>query len=550
MKKLIIVLVTFAIIGLTSCEKWLDINKNPNDATSATPDLILPGVLTTWGSDINGLQTTTGAWMGYWAHAGGWSGWYTTKKYEVTTGFYPGAFNGYYIGNLVDTKFIRDNCGTNLVYPAITHVVDAWYYSRLVDLYGDVPYTEACNPSLTITPKFDNDADIYAALLVRLDTAINVFNRKANGLFPAANAGDYTFVTAGDVIFAGDFSKWMKFANTLKLRLILRETNVKTAAELQAKMATTESKGFIAADVNVNPGYTASSGKTNPLWNNFGKTYAGVNQDANTQYCLNSYFHRKLNILADPRLTQYFFAGVSAGGTLRSMLLGTDGDLTAQPNTTIVGNYSWIPIASNAVAGSNGTATTGATDAQKLFLYSEACFLRAEGLVRGILTGAAGDEIIQYRAGITKSMNDAKITTASTISDYYTQTTVDFASGAPTAEKISKIINQKYIANYFFNTFESYCDYRRTGYPNPKHPGVVIDAVNDPNFEMLSYYPSGIIRRQIPRLFPYPNEEFTLNLENVQAAVDLQGVAFTTSAYPFDARVFWDTAPTTIDYNY
>jgi hypothetical protein len=65
---------------------------------------------------------------------------------------------------------------------------------------------------------------------------------------------------------------------------------------------------------------------------------------------------------------------------------------------------------------------------------------------------------------------------------------------------------------------------------------------------MLSYYPSGIIRRQIPRIFPYPNEEFTLNQANVQAAVTKQGVEFTTSLYPFDARVFWDTAPQAITY--
>jgi hypothetical protein len=548
MKKFIIVLVTIAAVGFTSCENWLDVNQNPNDATSATPDLVLAGVLTTWASQVPDFTTTVGAWMGYWAHAGGWSGWYTTKKYEVTTAFYPGPFNGYYPGVLTDTRFIRTNSGTNLVYPAITNVVDAWYYSRLVDLYGDVPYTEACNPGLTLNPKYDDDAAIYADLIVRLDTAINVFYRKVNASY-AASSADYSFKNTVDVIYGGNFTKWMQFANTLKLRLVMRQTSIKSAADLQALMATTASRGFITADVTVNPGYTASSGKTMPLWNTFGKTYAGVVQDANTQYCLNAYLHRKLNILADPRLTQYFFPGASAGGALTSMKFGTDGDLIAQPNTTKVGNYSWIPIAANAVAGSNGTATTGATDPQKVFLFSEACFLRAEALARGILTGVSGDDIIQYRAGITKSMNDSKITTALTISDYYTQTTVDFAAGATLAEKVSKIITQKYIANYFVNMFESYNDYRRTGYPNPKHAGVVIDPVNDPNYEMLTYI-GNYIRRQIPRLMPYPNEEFTLNKTNVQAAVDLQGIEFITSAYPFDARVFWDNAPTTIDYNY
>ena len=85
MKKYIIILLAVAVTGFTSCEKWLDVNHNPNDATKATPDLILPGVLKTWAADMDPLKTTFGAWMGYWAHAGGWSGWYTTKKYEITS---------------------------------------------------------------------------------------------------------------------------------------------------------------------------------------------------------------------------------------------------------------------------------------------------------------------------------------------------------------------------------------------------------------------------------------------------------------------------------
>ncbi len=76
--------------------------------------------------------------------------------------------------------------------------------------------------------------------------------------------------------------------------------------------------------------------------------------------------------------------------------------------------------------------------------------------------------------------------------------------------------------------------------------------LTDPNFEMLSYYPSGIIRRQIPRIIPYPQAEFDLNKVQVQAAVDKQisknGVTFTNTSYPFDARIFWDTAPKTITY--
>ncbi len=273
MKKFIIILLAVVVLGITGCEKWLDVNHNPNDATQATPDLILPGVLKTWLASQLDFSTTPGAWMGYWYHAGGWSGWYEVKKYDVSTNFY-NAF-GYYTGQLVDTKFIRDNCGDNVVYPAITDVVDAWYYARLVDLYGDVPYSEACAPGTTFSPKYDNDQDIYLNLVHRLNKAIKVFDDAVNDPNAAADP-KYSFVKSKDIIFAGDFTKWKQLANTYKLRLVMRMSNTKTIANWKTEMDSTVVNGFITANVTGNPGYTVSSGKTNPWYSTYGKTYNGT----------------------------------------------------------------------------------------------------------------------------------------------------------------------------------------------------------------------------------------------------------------------------------
>lgn len=533
MKKYIIILLTIVAIGFSGCEKWLDVNKNPNDATKATPDLVLPGVLTNWASDVNRLSALSGAWMGYWVHAGGWSGWYSEKKYEITSSYAPQSFNDFYQGVLTDTKFIRTNAGTNKVYPAITDVVDAWYYSRLVDMYGDVPYTEACSSDKTLTPKYDAGADIYADLIKRLDNAINVF-KDAETL--AATNADYSVKKTSDIVFAGDFASWGKFANTLKLRLVMRMTNFKTVAELQAMMNNPNANGYISANVLVSPGYLQSSGKTNPLWNTYGMSFDNIKTNANTQYVLNKYFHEKLKALADPRLAKFFFAPPAAGGTLKSFVLGTDGDLVAQPNSTQAANYSWVLIAANAAVVSNANTGNGALDKQVLFLLQESQFLQAEAQLRGIIAGNAGTS---YTAGVTTSLAAAKVAAADQAT-YLAQPSVLWDDAATTAAKLEKIIDQKWIGNYFLNMFESYNDYRRTNFPKAKGLG--------PNAEMLSYYPSGMIRRQIPRIFPYPNEEFTLNTVNAQAAVKKTGIEFTTSAFPFDARVFWDNAPLVITY--
>jgi len=537
MKKTIIILLAVATLGLSSCEKWLDINYNPNDATKATPDLILAGVLTNWAADQEPLGTTMGAWMGYWAHAGGWSGWYTTKKYEITASFM--SLYGYYTGALTDNRFIRTNSGTNVVYPAITDVVDAWYYHHLVDAYGDVPYSEACQPDLTLTPVYDDAETIYLDLIDRLSNAVNVFWDAENAADHLTNA-IYSFKPTVDVVFDGDFEKWMKLANTLKLRLVMRMTNVRSAAELKTMMDNTADKGFLTATVTANPGYSQSSGKQNPDWNTFGTSFNGTVTSANTQYTLNAYMHRKLSVNADPRLGKYFFAPTSApGGALISIQLGTDGDLTAQPNTTVAANYSWVLLADDAAVVSKKNTGNGSADDQTVFLASESYFLQAEALARGILDAAVVGTTANtaFRAGITASMNAAKVVAGD-------QTTylggIADISGDAMDVKVGKIIEEKWVANYFMNHWETWCDYRRTNLPNPKGLG--------PDYEMLSYYPSGIIRRQIPRLFPYPQADYDINKANTQAAIDRQGVPFTTDKYPFDARTFWDTAPETITY--
>jgi hypothetical protein len=264
---------------------------------------------------------------------------------------------------------------------------------------------------------------------------------------------------------------------------------------------------------------------------------------------------RKMTILADPRLTKYWYAPSAAAGVLIHTKFGTDGDLVVQPNNTKAANYTWMfiandysgPILKNGALVNSGN---GNIDPAKLFLLSEAWFLQAEAASRGILTGGVTADVA-YTNGITTSLNDSKVAAADQVL-YLANTSVGWNTGWTATEQIEHIINQKWIANYFINVFESYCDYRRTGYPNPIHPAFTKTDPSDANYEMLSYYPSGIIRRQIPRIISYPQAEFDINKVAVQAAVDKQiakyGVAFTNTSYPFDARIFWDTAPKTITY--
>ena len=123
-------------------------------------------------------------------------------------------------------------------------------YQQLVDNYNNVPYSQALQGTKKSNPAYDNGSAIYDDLLKQLDAAIALIQGAPT---TDANPG------VADIMYGGNMTNWLKFANTLKLRLALRQSNVaaKTAA-LKAAVAATASLGYIDASISalVNPGYT------------------------------------------------------------------------------------------------------------------------------------------------------------------------------------------------------------------------------------------------------------------------------------------------------
>ena len=135
----------------------------------------------------------------------------------------------------------------------------AFIFQQIVDLYGNAPYTEALKGSAVLFPKFDDQKTIYEGLIKDLDSAITYI--KAN---PFTGAG-----AAADVVFKGNSTRWIQFANSLKLRILIRQSRIAgrsayIIAEINKAAAATE--GFLptGVDVGINPGWLATAGKTNP----------------------------------------------------------------------------------------------------------------------------------------------------------------------------------------------------------------------------------------------------------------------------------------------
>ena len=478
------------VLGLAaSCsEDYLDINTDPNNPTKVSPNLVLPVAQLYTARIIQGdrrLNHLGNMMMYNWSQSDGYS-WYSDEfKYLVTSSFYQNIFNDTYstalkqyavLSNLEDPKFDY--------YKAISRIMKAYHYQLLVDCYGNVPYTEALGRSVEATPVYDDAQAIYADLLVQLDAAIELIK----------NAEEQEEPGTDDAMFGGDMEKWIQFANTVKMRILVRESDVASgASEISAILA--EGSGFITEDVKVNPGFIAKeSGKQNVMWEALGWDASGTQTMTSKATCATDYILAYLTSTNDPRIDYLYEEPATGHLGVPQGLLDYD--------TPIVDRYDPANV-SNLGPGILQAADQGAV----IFTLAESYFNLAEAADKGLLTAADGGKAL-YESGITASFQYLGLSAGSAAA-YYSQATENvgwIASG----NKLNAIITQKWLAVNGITAEQSWFDYSRTGYPS-----------NLPISQLAS-----TVGRPV-RLF-YVSGELSSNGDNVPAQPD----AFTD-------KVFW-----------
>ena len=202
--------VLLLIFVMTSCDLFkLDINTDPSNPASATPDLVLPNAIasasTTFGGGFNrNLHGFVGQMN-------------SADNFNLTSSSFSGTWTSLYAGPLKDfDAIIKSPNSVNLpVYLGMAQTLKALYFSYLVDVWGSVPYFEAFNgdnaAAATTNPKYDDGVSIYTDLFALLDAAIVNFNTLSGVKF-----------TSGDPIYGGDRYKWIKAANSLKLKMLVQ----------------------------------------------------------------------------------------------------------------------------------------------------------------------------------------------------------------------------------------------------------------------------------------------------------------------------------------
>jgi hypothetical protein len=508
----------------------LDINDNPNSATDVvvTPDLSLPAIIasTVYNQVYYYGYSTADFLVGYQVPGDGLSGFGAGYTYNFTSSFVPGAWTAVFDDLRNYQTIIRKSEAEPkyALFGDIAHILKAYNYQLLVDAYGDVPYTEGLQGASSgiLSPKYDKDADVYKALVGELNdaiAAIKIHEEQIGGEVSGLNSST-------DPVFAGDFTKWIQFANNIKLRLLIRARGTSIDGFVQEELGKFSSEGFYKDDVLVNPGYNAGS-QQNPYWTAFHSSVDGTITQAARFYIASKYI-----------LT--FYDGNKLSDDVRGALVYKEypdvpawqlADETGRPHTP---EYLWhIGTGIGKTASDAKGILKSRAAAAPLFFGFETYFLLAEAALYG--HALDGDAKTNFEKGIAASFNFLeKGGPASSLSaedhpeqdarDYITANSgsylANFDLATTVEQKLEAIITQKYIALNVLNANEAWNEFRRTSYP--KISG------SDPLTTFVSIRSQSPRADELPVRLIYPQAEYNLNVNTPKVA----------DAY--SSPVFWD----------
>jgi len=446
-----------SLIFFTACETDLDINKDP--------DLLSPNQIpmaSEMPAAITGVATTSGS---YYAIIGGfWSQFWTqsavANQYKTIDDYTLNSSSNINGGSwvamydaLTDVRNVKANAlaQENWKYYLIASTLEVQASQILVDLYGAIPYSEANNTAI-LKPVFDEPEAIYDAMALTLQDALS----KDLSLSPIENVPGNT-----DFIFDGDMNKWTEFANTLLLKVYLRQSEVRPSVASNGITTLINSGAqFLSTDAAITQ-YIDEDSRSNPLYESDRRQLnVGTNLRASTT--LGGY----LTTNSDPRVSEYY-----DGTTFQDQGNFDDGN----------GNAAVVILA---------------PETPVYFIsLAESKFIQAEAAVRYM--GGTNAQTL-YEEGVIAAFNQWGLDASSFITGVYA-----YPNGTD-AENIEAIIIQKWVASFPGNGFESFIEQNRTGYPMT----TALDQT-DPSYVpgQFAYSIEGKTGGLFPKRLEYPQSE-------------------------------------------
>jgi hypothetical protein len=401
---------------------------------------------------------------------------------DIYSIFYVNALNNFEKAKQFMATDVTD-AGTRANDLAITDLCEVNCFYYLVTTFGNIPYSQAFDTTKPF-PKFDDASTIYQDLLKRIDADITALNT-ANGSFGSA-----------DQIYAGDPGQWLKFANTLKVKMGMTLSGSTTLAALgksTVAAAMTGKGGLFTSNAdNALQTYYATPPSTNPIWVQL--IQSGRHDFVATDFFMGLLGAQNTTTPADPR-TPYYFAENSAG-----VYLGA-----ANATVVVAANYS-LPSGPLYTAGSIGTLTNPDFPGDILD-YASLQFNLAEAAALGGY-GVTGTPASYYAAGVS-----ASIAYWTGVPDALTTPSIATYLAAHPYVNINSIYQQEYLALYN-DGWDAWTLTRKTGYP-------------------ALVPPTGAPYGPFPVRFTYPVVEDNTNPVNVKAASTAIGGDATTTKLIF-----------------
>ena len=506
MKKYI--LYTLMITGcllVTSCEKFLDANDDPNNVSHVEVSQLLPSITVNigylGGSDLMRVSTLIMQQFSGNGPVAGYSAFREYERYNINDSDINNQWVDIFATMLSDLSLMIQQAEAegSPHYVGVGKILKAYVYQVCVDAWGDVPYTNASLHQENFYPEFDDDEAIYTDLIRIIDEGIADINASESLMSPNQFSAIYKTSSWDE---ARD--KWERFANTLKLRIYLHYS-AKDPAFTGSKITELVNSGakFMQSTAdNFGMPYFNESQRQNPLW--------GIERGQfKNQFYPNRFIVDLMGDKSDPRREMYFvpFPYNSSPSTYKGASVLIEGASAAYSrlHSYIYGTPSALNPNLVDPDGSlrDGAITYGGDSPARLLSFAEYNFIRAEA---ALMYGAPGDAQSFYEAGIRASFEDAGISDT----ELSTYLTAHGTLSGSQEEQLEQIIEEKYVAN-FGVVVEPWTDYRRTGYPE-------LQPLSRPQ----------AIYDEVPRSLFYAQSEMDNNPHGVQKESMLE-------------RVFWDT---------
>jgi hypothetical protein len=490
------------LLSLSCTKNYKDVNTNKNSIATVGPST-LP-FLFSHAEDISSVnagnyQVAQNLFADQYAQYFACEATYFGSDRLVINQAWVGAnFNPYYTDVLPALQTLFANYDSTSAEHAMAEVVWVLTFMKATDYWGPIPYFQA--GSVQPSVPYDPQDKIYADFFHRLDGAIAILQTHAG-----ANAyGTY------DLIYGGDVNHWLKFANTLRLRLALR------ASAADPATAKTEAEASVASGV-----MTTSPGDDGLI------TRSSVGGDINglstmsdwNEFRMSATMASVLKGYQDPRISQYYLPTKNSGDPTPGKFANYQGlrnglsvaQQTLAPNLAAANSHQGQRWSSTGVTvgGSIVGIASYTNTPQNVIETAEAYFLRAEGALLGWNMGGSAQSL--YQAGITNSMAQWGITGAA-VTSYITSPNTPIAPGdylnsppvssvpiawsSTPSVQLQQIMTQKWLALYP-DGIEAWADWRRS-HVMKLYPAANSDnqLIPDPSVKWLRRIPFLLTERQ------------------------------------------------------